>query len=971
MLYVFLVDTGSMLTLDMNLAMGSVAALKESIYDKTGIPEDKQVLLINGGEGLNVKSRVCDYCAGTDTSPIFLFSKTAIELSTPPTPSIDHHGSTSSLTSSADVDLKDRIDSCLNMEPSYQTVIARTELAKQICDISNQIVRDCEKLIHDQHLQHQGWQAVVANLEDVVSIFKGSWHALEGQISQFFQQKSQNESFLESFHDDLSMLTKIPMIKELSGSSNGNNDEQTTLFDWINSKDHQRNLSEVHDLCMQGLNRFDPGFLDDLKSEAQKALNNANNSDMKEIKSIGDRLFGLEQLLTEAKKLALEQTDTSNTLFKNQQRFSNYKDNSLLPDLCKSHRMQLEVMNKNHSQLKDLKKRCINSKFEICSNIHIRLKSIMFTEKRMTEIDEKILVHRENIRRLKLHMEIIRQIHLAPRLYVSAVQEVVRRRMFSKTFTDWAVMISNDSAFVFKEETRLRQSFMSLLNNHFLSTMFPGIRDFMPSFALQTPAAFDTGLPLLEVKHLEMLQKAVPELFEVTTGLMTYEHEKVLKKYFCNRDGRRDSEESARIKVINDHVIAFDGRHYVRVSTLMKMFARTTSDAVLLKQEVLRLKESCSNQVSQLMTETASIGHKFQEKFASFVKTVNADHEAKIKEVHIQSKEQVSKLKDDISVLSEGMARVQTDFKQKQSAFDAAKQSWETETQELQKQITQVKMEILDREVELEESKKRGEDQDLIIKSLQCNNSQLTELLTKKDQDFKDQTESIVQENYLLKKEIDRLKQEAHKIESKVEKDLRKEFDAEKSAALKLQRDQLNSEHKQDIETLRSRFRLASSIEKAQDSLSLDSPTFGCETLATENEFLSEQIRDLKKEHQEKIDKLEREYAEKLETVKQITFNDSLNKLSREKDSIILQLKNDIDFLRLQLADKPVAAAASSSERCSTPTLDSPIYQSLDPQAKVLRLESMIREKDNRISKLQDSFRTNMSYLQDRISFLS
>lgn len=28
-------------------------------------------------------------------------------------------------------------------------------------------VEACEKLVHDQHLQQQGWAAVVANLEDI------------------------------------------------------------------------------------------------------------------------------------------------------------------------------------------------------------------------------------------------------------------------------------------------------------------------------------------------------------------------------------------------------------------------------------------------------------------------------------------------------------------------------------------------------------------------------------------------------------------------------------------------------------------------------------------------------------------------------------------------------------------------------------------------------------------------------------
>lgn len=67
----------------------SVATLKEAVQRTCGITLDKQVLLASGGETLDPSVRVCSYSAGTDTSPIFLFSKSAIESATPPIPSVD------------------------------------------------------------------------------------------------------------------------------------------------------------------------------------------------------------------------------------------------------------------------------------------------------------------------------------------------------------------------------------------------------------------------------------------------------------------------------------------------------------------------------------------------------------------------------------------------------------------------------------------------------------------------------------------------------------------------------------------------------------------------------------------------------------------------------------------------------------------------------------------------------------------
>ncbi|KAK8372905.1 hypothetical protein O3P69_010996 [Scylla paramamosain] len=64
-----------MMTFDMNLALESVEVVK-----------DKQVLLASGGETLDSCKRVCHYSAGTDSSPIFLFSKVAIEGAAPQPP---------------------------------------------------------------------------------------------------------------------------------------------------------------------------------------------------------------------------------------------------------------------------------------------------------------------------------------------------------------------------------------------------------------------------------------------------------------------------------------------------------------------------------------------------------------------------------------------------------------------------------------------------------------------------------------------------------------------------------------------------------------------------------------------------------------------------------------------------------------------------------------------------------------------
>nr|KAF7431290.1 hypothetical protein H0235_004214 [Vespula pensylvanica] len=76
--------------MDQSLGGFVVAQLKEAIERECGVVAVHQVLLMSGGESLEPNARVCSYSAGTDTNPIYLFSKAAIESNLPPTPSIDY-----------------------------------------------------------------------------------------------------------------------------------------------------------------------------------------------------------------------------------------------------------------------------------------------------------------------------------------------------------------------------------------------------------------------------------------------------------------------------------------------------------------------------------------------------------------------------------------------------------------------------------------------------------------------------------------------------------------------------------------------------------------------------------------------------------------------------------------------------------------------------------------------------------------
>lgn len=593
MLYVFQVDTGMMMTFEMRLAMDKVANLKKAIAAKTDIPENKQVLLISGGESLNSMQRVCSYSsAGTDTSPIFLFAKINIESNQPPMPNIDYGD---------DTDMTEMIESCMSMQPSLDTLVARTELAAVLNEQAIKQKEVCERLVHDQHIQQQGWAAVTANLEDLSRAFKNKAEMLVNAFGDFIKCKPQNEDLLNKFGEDIKHLDKIPILPVLvennkpishMQASNTNyspginspkatsitdmdkdridstpkgdkhdrkavhtkritdEDAQTsaksieleasqkvgsavdeksdaekitlslqqqgssisdesliTLRQWIDFHDTNNGLDRLIELCWRGLNRFTEANAEQIRHDVQELLKLTNNTSMKEIKGLEERLFGLEKLMVDANKVVDEQCQLASSFQSNRERFSKIKDSTLLPDLSASHKQQLQMMLINHKKMSDYRNRCVKAKHELSVNLHARLKWIMYIEQQISDLDGKLMIYKENLLRLNRHLEIVDQVHKSPDLYLAAVVEALRRRRFARRYLHWASSIAKISQEIHENEMAARKAFDSKLGNHFLSSMFPGLtRSYPPPFAMIQPDPFDTKLPRITAADIQYLQ---------------------------------------------------------------------------------------------------------------------------------------------------------------------------------------------------------------------------------------------------------------------------------------------------------------------------------------------------------------------------------------------------------------------------------------------------------------------------------
>ena len=307
------------------------------------------------------------------------------------------------------------------------------------------------------------------------------------------------------------ILSKIPLLSCLQETFQLETNSETTLLDWINQKDSQCSLKQVLDQCLNALKSYDECSWNSFEERVQAVIASIDQKDMKEIKGLQSRLSGLEDILSRARKLVHESCDLSKAFSQNQQRASNLRDSSIFSDLCQSHESQLKMASKNYQELREIREKCVRAKREFCIAIHKRLQWVMHVEKQLADVDGAMLIYRENIRRLCRYLEVINQIHLAPRLYLSSVSEVVRRRNFSNIFLDWADHLSTHFSLLYTKEVEHRKKFNSILENHFLMSLFHGIDDIPSAFATQPPTLFDQNLPKISLKDISRLQKLLPE----------------------------------------------------------------------------------------------------------------------------------------------------------------------------------------------------------------------------------------------------------------------------------------------------------------------------------------------------------------------------------------------------------------------------------------------------------------------------
>lgn len=210
-LYVFQVNNGSTLTFDTDLAVQTVLELKHAIQAKYKIAIQHQVLVVNGGECMAAERRVCSYSAGTETNPIFLFNKEMILCDRDPT--------IPKTTFSIESEIQVKVEESLLMPAVFHTVASRTQLALEMFEVANKLCSFCERLVHDEHLQHQGWAAIMANLDDCTLSYQKLLTKFNTAYVNYQNDLEEIKVKLSKLGTAVSVMARIPLLECLTRHS--------------------------------------------------------------------------------------------------------------------------------------------------------------------------------------------------------------------------------------------------------------------------------------------------------------------------------------------------------------------------------------------------------------------------------------------------------------------------------------------------------------------------------------------------------------------------------------------------------------------------------------------------------------------------------------------------------------------------------------------------------------------------------
>lgn len=497
--------------------LGSVFDLQKSIEKSTGIGIDNQLLFLSDGGSLIGSTMLSAITGvGTDTNPIFLVRRVSNngEIVKENLEGINElfRGWSSEM---------DRLNRISTTSSSAITVCI--ELAKKCTNVSETIIRFCSNLISEHHYLHQGWRAVIANLDDSISRTQKYLQRSKRQAEKLEIIRTKGRVLLGDFDNVIEVLSKItipssllsPPAQQLTPSSPDSDNstftssEEITLFDWLSSKDPAYSLNSLSQLMLDHLEKTDESDLLEATSFFTIVQGVSTKAQYREIGGIDKRLATLRSKLQHLEGILAQVREIANRIIQ-----------PIIQDSTQNiaiwQKQRLNELKQPLKHIYDFAISFIDSKEEVVKNISQRFSTwVRQAYDRLDRANKKLVVFEEKYSGLRQRLDLVRQIKEAPNIYMMAVPEVIRREELRKEFSGWITThIDKCSAFI-TEENRIREQFQSKLDKHFLCQLFPGMSDRIPQFTTPTPPKIDQCLPKVSSKHLTELRKIFPHMKDV------------------------------------------------------------------------------------------------------------------------------------------------------------------------------------------------------------------------------------------------------------------------------------------------------------------------------------------------------------------------------------------------------------------------------------------------------------------------
>ncbi|CAL1265909.1 unnamed protein product [Larinioides sclopetarius] len=867
--------------------------------------------------------------------------------------------------------IENDVKGCANMIPSIQALTVKFSLAQRFADYALKGKEECIALVRDQHLQQQGWAAVIANLDDIKDSLQKSFHHLCDLFGNFLENVPQFQEILKLALDDIALLAKVPVLPKLIGDIDESTEQDLetkhTLLTWF-CTEPQYYIVSVAEKCQAGIAALDEECLMSLKEEFLNVLKNADNPEIKEVKGIGDRLASLNKMIEEFDKACNDQNEIK-TLF-SPDKMVHARDPNVLPDLCITFQRQLGLMLHNHLALIQTLEKCMKAKKELSDNINHRIQYISFIESNISRMQTKIQNFRKYMQSVMTQIDCLHQVHLAPQRYLKMCTEVCRRREFSVRFMKWATELSSQCSELYENEVSLRKN-ISKETKNMVDGLFPGMNDLPPPFAIECPQPFDQHLPEVTREDLDWLKSCVPELSHLCEVLPP-------EPLPCISQAESDSAFSSNIP------------SSLKIKFIQELQKNLQHDFSNLKASVKDDLCEGMSQASQIVENINSYMQRLNQQM--LLEKEEALGEVK-KEFSLRENVYLHQLEVESQKLNDAENQIlhyEERLQEALSSLEDLKHEKEQLYCDLQRQKELTKGYLLEHELELDlfknQMKEKAEEQESKIielnQALSNALSEITNLKEEKSRIEEDYNVKLQKEQSILfemQEKQNNLNQEiiqlheskdatnnTSELEMKLKlinnekiqclKDLeetqqnydklRAEIEASKETALKEMEEKLCHQHKKKLDAIGCHYRfilealpfasdvesldpeLRSLLEDLRNGVIQDSDLWSDDLQAfterhkKELDNLKEEVLKRQKERDKLILTLQSEHEEALEKLKsritaesQVSFNEAINRLAKEKDAVIEDLRS-----RLSVVEAKLFAVKSHLSQYPSPT---------------------------------------------------